>query len=241
MGEADLLTSEAWRSGLTASLRYVLGRHPDPLLVELLIGAVVLDLGQGLVDGIDERTVFGERNPVLLTRRDGFDEPDLPAALYDLPVRGREVVDHPIDLPTLERCEGFPYGSVRHDLPYLLAVQKLFGLDLACRAGLDADGLLGEVIDRLDFRIARYQERLVGVEVRIGEVYLPLAIFGNGHRRDSSVEEIGIQTPQDSVEADVLVFDLEAGPLPDLVHEVYIESSRSAFGGGFERRIGDVG
>src|SRR5687768_2585989 len=94
----------------------------------------------------------------------------------------------------LERREGFPYGSVRHDLPYLLAVAELFGLDLARRAGLDADGALGEVLDRLNSRGARHQERLVGVEVRIGEVYLPLAIFGNGHRRDSSVEEIGVQS-----------------------------------------------
>src|ERR671914_749791 len=160
--EADVLTSEARRAQRAdSSLRDLLGRHPDPLLVELLIGAVVLDLSEGLVDGIDERTVFGKRYPVLLARRDGLEEPDLPAAIYDLPVRGREVVDHPLDLPPLERCEGFPYGSVRHDLSYLLAVQELFGLDLACRAGLDADGLLGEIIDRLDFRIARYQERLV--------------------------------------------------------------------------------
>src|SRR5215218_73193 len=114
-------TGKAYK--LTSSLRYVLGRHPDPLLVELLIGAVVLDLGQGLVDGIDERAVFGERYPVLLTSRDGFDEPDLPAALYDLPVRGREVVDHPLDLPYLQRHERIPYGSVRHDLPYLLVLE----------------------------------------------------------------------------------------------------------------------
>src|SRR5918992_615025 len=130
--EADRLTSEARRAQRAdSSLRDLLGRHPDPLLVELLIGAVVLDLSQGLVDGIDERTVFGERYPVLLARRDGFDEPDLLAALYDLPVRGREVVDPPLDLPYLQRHEGLPYGSVTHDLPYLLAVAELFGLDLA--------------------------------------------------------------------------------------------------------------
>jgi hypothetical protein len=99
----------------------------------------------------------------------------------------------------------------------------------------------GEVIDRLDFRIARYQERLVGVEVRIGEVYLLLALFGYAHRRDSRVEEVGVQSPQDTVEPDVLVFDLEAGPLPDLVHEVYIESFRPAFGRVLERRVSDVG
>src|SRR5215218_11040506 len=176
-------TGKAYK--LTSSLRYVLGRHPDPLLVELLIGAVVLDLGQGLVDGVDERAVFGERYPVLLVRRDGLDEPDLPVALYDLPVRGGEIVDHPFDLPTLEPHEGLPYGSVRHNLPYLLVVEELFGLDLARRAGLYADGCVGEVIDGLDFRIARYQERLVGVEVGVREVYLLLALFGYGHRRDS--------------------------------------------------------
>jgi hypothetical protein len=44
--------AEGW-SWLTSSLRYILGMHPDPLLVELLIGAVVLDLGQSPVDGVD--------------------------------------------------------------------------------------------------------------------------------------------------------------------------------------------
>ena len=49
-----VLTSEARRAERDdSSLRYILGRHPDPLLVELLIGAVVLDLGQSPVDGVD--------------------------------------------------------------------------------------------------------------------------------------------------------------------------------------------
>jgi hypothetical protein len=50
-----MLTREGLKGPKRAdsSLRYILERHPDPLLVELLIGAVVLDLGQSPVDGVD--------------------------------------------------------------------------------------------------------------------------------------------------------------------------------------------
>src|ERR671921_2090938 len=226
---------------LTSSLRDLLGGHPDPLLVELLVGAVLFDLEQGPVDGVDERAVLGERYPVLLARRDGLDELDLPSVVHDLPVRGGEVVDHPLDLAVLERREGLPDGPVRLDLTYLLVVEELFGLDLACRAGLDAYGCLGEVIDRLDFREARHQERLIGVEVGLREVYLLLALFGYGHRRDRRVEEVGVESPQDAVELDVLVLDLEAGPLRDLVHEIYVEALWLALGGRLERRVGHIG
>src|SRR3712207_6525716 len=88
--EAGVLRAQ---TGGLSPLRDLLGGHPDPLLVEPLVSAVFLDLGEGLVDGVDQRAVFGERYPVLFARGDGLDEPDLPFALYELLVRAGEVVD----------------------------------------------------------------------------------------------------------------------------------------------------
>src|SRR5215212_8128149 len=226
---------------LTSSLRYLLGGHPEPLLVELLVGAVCFDLRQRSVDGLDEQAVFGESYSVLVARRDRLDVPDLPVVLRDLLLCGGEGVDHAFYLAGSEIREGLPDGPVRFDLPHLPVVVEVLALELARRAGLDADGRVSKVVDRSDLRIALDQERLVGVEVGVREVYLLLALRCYGHRRDGRVEQVGVEPAQDAIELDVLVLDLEAGPPSDLVHQVDVEPFWPALGGELEGRVGDVG
>src|SRR5215217_918123 len=69
------------------ALRDIFGCSSDPLLVDLLVGAVFLYLGERLVDGIYQLAVLGEGYAVLLACRDGFDYLEPPVALVG-PVLG---------------------------------------------------------------------------------------------------------------------------------------------------------
>ena len=175
------------------SPRELLGRHPDPLLVELLVGAVVpLISARALLTGSTSGLPLGERNPVLLARRDGFDEPDLPVALHDLPVHGREVVDHPLDLPCssavrppLWFCKArSPLSARRRGAPWPRSrpVESAW-TPTGASARSPTDWTSSDAPTR---------SALVGVEVGIREVPLLLALFGYGHRRDGRVEEVGV-------------------------------------------------
>src|ERR671916_386302 len=56
------------QQGLTS--RYLFGGAADPPLVDLLVGAVLLDVLQGLVGRLHQRAVLGEGDAVLGPRRD---------------------------------------------------------------------------------------------------------------------------------------------------------------------------
>ena len=147
----------------------------------------------------------------------------------------------PSILPALRSEKASPMVLYGLTSPYLPVVVEVFALELACGTGLDADGGLGEVVDRFDLGVALDQERLVGVEVGVREVELLLSLGGYAHRRDGRVEQLGVEAPQDAVELNVLVPDLEAGPPGDLVHQVDVEPLGPALGGELEGWVGDVG
>src|SRR5918998_843103 len=241
--EADAFRERGRGRGAPASpLWYLFWGAADPLLVDLLVGAVFLYLGQGLVDGLDEGALLGEGYAVLGARGDHFDKLQCPSGLVDLLLGGGEVVDHPVHLLPLERVEGVVYGiwEGAHRLD-VAGVQELPGLGLAHRAGLDAQGHPLKVAGRLYLRAAADDERLVDVVVGVREVHLLAAVVGDGHAGDHRVEEVRAESPEEAVELDVPVLDLEAGPVGHLVHEVYVEALGALARGELERRGGDVG
>src|ERR671916_2198460 len=241
--EADAFRDRGRGRGAPPSpLRYLFRGAADPLLVDLLVGAVFLYLGQGLVDGLDEGALLGEGDTVLGARGDHLDKLQRPFGFVDLLLGGGEVVDHPVHLLPLERVEGVVYGTWEgaHRLD-VAGVQELPGLGLAHRAGLDAKGHPLKVAGRIYLRAAADDERLVDVVVGVREVHLLAAVVGDGHAGDHRVEEVRAESPQEAVELDVPVLDLKAGPIGHLVHQVDVEALGALARGELERRVGDVG
>jgi hypothetical protein len=96
------------------------------------------------------------------------------------------------------------------------------------------------VVYRLDGGAALDHERLVGVEVGVGEVDLLLACLGYGERRGARVVEVVAKAGDDPVEGDVLELGRKACPLADLAHQVYVEAHRLALLLELEGRVCDV-
>src|SRR5919112_2622043 len=209
----------------SSSLRYHVRFLAEPLLVELGVGAVLLDIFERLVDGPEEITILGEGYTVLLASRECLDDLERPVALFGLVGGDREVVYDGFYLAVLKRREGVGDGVEGPDFAgYLPLLLELFRLQFPGGAKLHPDGRVGDVVHRLYGRVALDHERLVGVEVGVGEVHLLLARLGYGERREARVVEVVAKARDDPVEGDVLVLDLQVSLLGYLVHQVYVEA-----------------
>ena len=91
---------------------------------------------------------------------------------------------------------------------------ELFRLQFPGGAELHPDGTVADVVYRLDGGAALDHERLVGVEVRVGEVDLLLACLGYGERRVTRVVEVVAKAGDDPVEGDVLELGVKPARLP---------------------------
>src|SRR5829696_2849851 len=226
---------------VSSSLRYLLRFLAEPLLVYLGVGAVLLYLLERLVGGLEEIAVLGEGYAVLLAGQDGLHDFERSATGLG-PVGGdREVVYDGVYLAVLQRREGLRDGvEGPHFAGYLPLLLELFRLQFSGGAQLHPDDTVADVVYRLDGRAALDHERLVGVEVRIGEVDLLLACLGYGHRRGTRVVEVVAKAGDDPVEGDVLELGREACPLADLAHQVYVEAHGLSLLLKLEGRVCDV-
>ena len=175
-----------WRTG-----RF--GLLGEPLLLDLLQRAVVLQLGERLVDAVAERVALLEEHPEVLLAADRGELPDDGPVLdllgADEEERGREVDDDAVDLLPVQGRDDVVRRVV--DARLLVGLDGVLDVAEARRPDLGAElrvlqvGERGRVRDR---RAVQPDERLVHVVVRVAEVDGHVALVGDRDLVDVEVE-----------------------------------------------------
>src|SRR5215207_1064080 len=226
------------------SLRLVRGREhllgrllPEPLLVDLRIGPVVLDVLERGVDVLAQSVVvLLEDEAVLLVGR--YRSGDLySSGLFHGVLSHRQVDDCGIRCAGLDRVDRI--GALG-ELADFAGVRLVLDVRLAGCPLLHRDRYPRDVVDGLDVAADRDHEGLLGQVVRIREVNRLLALPRDRRRRGDHVELALGEIPEDRVERGVLVGHLATHVLGDRVQQVDVEPGVIRRLTLLERRVRDI-
>src|SRR5215203_825277 len=226
------------------SLRLVRGREhllgrllPEPLLVDLRIGPVVLDVLERGVDVLAQSVVvLLEDEAVLLVGR--YRSGDLySSGLFHGVLSHRQVDDCGIRCAGLDRVDRI--GALG-ELADFAGVRLVLDVRLAGCPLLHRDRYPRDVVDGLDVAADRDHEGLLGQVVRIREVNRLLALPRDRRRRGDYVELALGEIPEDRVERGVLVGHLATHVLGDRVQQVDVEPGVIRRLTLLERRVRDI-
>src|SRR6478609_1471892 len=208
----------------------------DVLGVEVVVGAVLADPRQRVVDLVEQRGVaLLHAEAVLLPG--GEVGADL-EALGHVRAEHGDVVHDRVDLAGLERLD---LQAEVLELDRLQAV--VGGPGLAGRRLLHADRLPLQRLDAVEVRALRDQQALVGVEVRVGEVDLLLALRrdGDAGRDHVAVVRVEVRARLDALERGHLRGERDAQVGGDLVDDRDVEADDLAVLLVLERLVRRVG